>query len=102
MPRDATQPAREEAKAQHAAPLRQFAAYFPHAYVIDLNAHAPVYDEAFHRQFFLGGHMNPAGYLFTARLFASYIDYIIRHNMADFAQIGLIGTPHYREELDQR
>ena len=46
--------------------------------------------------------MNPAGYLFTARLFASYIDYIIRHNMADFAQIGLIGTPHYREELDQR
>lgn len=102
MPRDTTQPEREEAKAQHAALLRQFAAYFPHAYVIDLNAHAPVYDEAFHRQFFLGGHMNPAGYLFTARLFASYIDYIIRHNMADFAQIGLIGTPHYREELDQR
>ena len=101
MPRDATQPEREEAKAQHAALLRQFAAYFPHAYVIDLNAHAPVYDEAFHRQFFLGGHMNPAGYLFTARLFASYIDYIIRHNMADFAQIGLIGTPHYREELDK-
>ena len=43
-----------------------------------------------------------AVYLFTARLFASYTDYIIRHNMADFAQIGLIGTPHYREELDQR
>jgi len=29
---------------------------------------------------------------------ASYIDYIIRHNMTDFAQVGIIGTEHqYRE-----
>ena len=46
--------------------------------------------------------MNPAGYLFTAQLIASYMDYIIRHNMSGFAQAGLIGTPHYREESGQR
>ena len=102
MPRDSTEPEREDARAQHAALLRQFAAHFLHAYAIDLNTYAPDYGAAFHRQFYLRGHMNPAGYLFTAQLIASYMDYIIRHNMSGFAQAGLIGTPHYREESGQR
>ena len=33
------------------------------------------------------------GYLFTARMIVSYVDYIIRHNMEDFKQVGFIGTP---------
>jgi len=32
------------------------------------------------------------GYLLTATMTLSYIDYIIRHNMDDFKQIGFIGT----------
>ena len=41
--------------------------------------------------------MNPMGYMLTAKLVASYIDYIIRHNMSDFSNVGLIGT-----DLDPR
>ena len=73
-------------------PDLDFAAYFDNSYVLDLRAYAPVYDAEFRRQFFLGGHMSPAGYVFTAKLFLSYIDYIIRHNMGDFKQVGFIGT----------
>ncbi len=36
--------------------------------------------------------MNPMGYLFTAKIVGSYIDYIIRHNMNDFFDVGFIGT----------
>ena len=36
--------------------------------------------------------MSATGYLLTARMFASYIDYIIRHNPEDFTQIGFVGT----------
>ena len=59
----------------HRKLLYDFAAYFDNAYVIDLWQYAPVYDAAFRRQFFLGGHMSPAGYAFTAKMFLSYIDY---------------------------
>jgi hypothetical protein len=37
--------------------------------------------------------MNPAGYLLTARMIESYMDYIIRHNAEDFAEVGFIGLP---------
>ena len=33
------------------------------------------------------------GYLFTARMVVSYVDYIIRHDMEAFKQVGFIGTP---------
>ena len=72
--------------------LHAMAARFENTYVLDLRAHAPVYDKAFHENFFLGGHMNAAGYLLTAKLVIGYIDYIIRHNMEDFSQVGFIGT----------
>ena len=32
------------------------------------------------------------GYLLTARMVETYIDWIIRHNMKDFAQVGFWGT----------
>lgn len=66
---------------------------FEYTYVIDLREYSPVHDEEFFRNFMLGGHMNPSGYLLTAKMIMSYIDYIIRNNPEDFTQAGFIGTP---------
>ena len=44
--------------------------------------------------------MNPAGYKFTATIIASYIDYIIRSDFNAFKQVGFIGTPYYKKELE--
>lgn len=68
------------------------AEHFDNTYLLDLHRYAPLYDDEFRRRFYLGGHMNPAGYLLTAKMIAAYIDYIIRHNPEDFAQVGFIGT----------
>ena len=77
--------------------LCDFAKIFPNTYVLDLFRYAPVYGAEFKKMFFNGGHMNPMGYAFTARVMASYVDWIIRKNPADFSEVGFIGTPyHYR------
>ena len=70
--------------------IRELADYFDNTYVIDLEKYAPVYDEEFMRNFFLEGHMNPAGYLLTGKMISSYIDWIIRNNPEDFYRVGLI------------
>ena len=75
--------------------LYEIAKLFDNTYVIDLYTYAPVYDGEFRKNFFLAGHMNPCGYKLTARMIMAYIDYIVRHNMQDFKQIGFIGTPFY-------
>lgn len=72
--------------------LYSFEKSFENSYVIDLYKYGPVYDEKFREKFFLYGHMNPSGYIFTARLIDSYIDYIVRHNPDDFRNCGFIGT----------
>lgn len=72
--------------------LYDLASHFENAYVIDLFRYGPRYDDELHRYFWLYGHMNVQGYLFTARLIDSYIDYIIRHNPEDFRQVPYIGT----------
>lgn len=75
----------------HAKLLYELAEFFDYTYVLDLYRYAPVYDAEFKKNFYLGGHMNPMGYMLTAKMTMSYIDYIIRHNMEDFAQVGFIG-----------
>ncbi len=72
--------------------LYQLAEKFDNSYVIDLYKYGPVYDEEFKKQYFYHSHMSPAGYLLTAKLVDSYIDYIIRHNADDFKTVGFIGT----------
>lgn len=72
--------------------LYKLAAMFDNTYVIDLFQHGPVYDERFREQYFLYGHMTPSGYIFTAKLIDSYIDYIVRKNPEDFKHIGLVGS----------
>ena len=58
------------------------------------------YDDEFKRKFFLEGHMNPAGYRFTAIMIASYIDYIIRSDFKAFSQVGFIGCKEYKKSLE--
>lgn len=76
----------------HRKLLYDMADFFDNCYVIDLRAYAPVYDETFKKNFYLRGHMNPMGYLFTARMVVSYIDYIIRHNFDAFRKLGFVGS----------
>ena len=78
--------------ADQAAAMYALAEHFENAYVLDLHRYGPAFDEAYHKRFYLRGHMNASGYLFYARLIDSYIDYIIRHNPADFREVALIGT----------
>ncbi len=72
--------------------LYDMADYFDNAYVIDLFQYGPTYDEKFKEHFYLYTHLNPSGYLLTAQLVDSYIDYIIRHNPDDFKNVGLINS----------
>lgn len=72
---------------------------FENTYVIDFYKYAPVYDEEFKKNFYLYGHMNPMGYILTAKMIASYIDYIIRKEPSRFSQIALIGTEYYDKNL---
>ena len=85
-------PGKAELADAHAARLHELAAYFENVYVIDLRAYAPAHDEDFTRMFYLHGHMNPMGYRFTAEMFCSYIDYIIRHDPKSFANVGFVGN----------
>lgn len=78
---------------KHREVLYQLAERFPNTYVLDFRKYAPVYDEEFKKKFYCGGHMNACGYVLTAKMATSYIDYIIRHNMTKFKQVGFIGTP---------
>lgn len=76
---------------EHAALLHEIAKVFDFTYVMDMAKYAPVQDAQYRRNFYLGGHLNAAGYLLTSRMVAAYMDYIIRNNPEDFAQVGFIG-----------
>lgn len=76
--------------------LYDLAKLFEYTYVIDLEQYGPVYDADFKAKFYLGGHLNAAGYTLTANMIESYIDYIVRHHFEDFLQTGFIGKDvHY-------
>ncbi len=92
MPRSDDSERNIKIKEEHIALLYKIAESFPNTYVIDLNKYAPVYDEEFKKQFYLLGHMNPMGYILTAKMTASYIDYIIRHNAEDFKEVGYVAV----------
>ncbi len=82
--------------AEHTKLLKELANLFDYTYVLDLCKYGTDYDSPeFRKAFFLGGHMNPMGYKFMAKVIMSYIDYIIRANPEDFAQVGFIGTDFF-------
>lgn len=64
--------------------VRQLPNLFDNTYVIDLYKYAPVYDDEFRSKYYSYGHMNAAGYQYTAYMFATYIDWIIRNNPSKF------------------
>ena len=72
--------------------LYDLAKYFDNSYVIDLLEYGPLYDESFRKKYFLYGHMNPSGYILTAQIIDSYIDYIVRHDPESFKNVGFINT----------
>ena len=83
----------------HRKALFEMAEYFDNTYVLDFFTYGPDYDEEFRKKFYMGGHLNPMGYVLTAHMVAAYIDYIIRHNFEDFKEVGFIGTDlNYTEE----
>lgn len=92
MPRGDEDDGKQELRRAHRELLYAFAEKYDNTYVLDFFEYAPRYDAEFKRKFYMRGHMNPAGYLLTAKMTAAYIDYIIRHNMRDFREVGFIGT----------
>lgn len=76
----------------HSKLIYDMAEHFDNTYVIDLRKYGEEYDDKFKENFFLNGHMTPTGYLYTAKIISSYIDYIIRKNPKDFKTVGLINT----------
>ncbi|MBR5515851.1 MAG: SGNH/GDSL hydrolase family protein [Clostridia bacterium] len=77
---------------EHRKLLYELAELFDNCYVIDLYEFGPVHDDKFCENYFMYGHMNPMGYLFTAKIIDSYIDYIVRTNPNDFKTAGFINT----------
>ena len=92
MPNEGEKDGNLEIKKKHLSLLNAFAEKYDNTYVLDLFNYAPEYNAQFKEKFYLRGHMNPQGYLLTAKMTAAYIDYIIRHNMRDFKETGFIGT----------
>lgn len=100
IPRDSeivANPARDEYNEKHAEFLRSLDKYFKNVYVLDFRAYAPDYDKEFEKKYYMGGHLNAMGYVLTARMVESYIDYIIRANYEDFKQVPFIGTAFSNE-----
>ncbi len=99
MPRENN--AEDSIRAAHAELLHRIAALYPHTFVLDFYRYAPVYDAEFKKKFFMYGHMNPAGYVLTARMTEAYLDHLILQYPDEFDQVGLIGTPDYDTRLDK-
>lgn len=82
-------------KEKHSLILHDFANKYQNSYVIDLFKYAPKHDKEFKKCMYMGGHLNPMGYIYTANQIASYIDYIIRSNPEKFKEVPFIGTEIY-------
>ncbi len=85
---------RDEKRKAHRDLLEALTNVFDRTYLIDLFTYAPEYNAEFRKKYFLG-HMTATGYILSARMIESYIDYIIRKYPEDFKQVGFIGTDLY-------
>ena len=85
-------------KKRHCEILRELAEKFEGVYVMDIYTYGPILDARFRENYNLNGHLSPTGYIFLAKMFTSYIDYIVRHNMSDFRYVGLTGYDYVTPE----
>lgn len=74
--------------------IRNMTTKFSNIYIIDVYNYAPLYGAAFRAKYFMGGHMNAAGYQYMANMLMTYIDWIVRKYPADFAQEAFVGTSY--------
>lgn len=75
------------------AVIRGLAGIFNNVFILDLWNYAPDYlDKQFNSMYFNGNHMNAMGYQWTAYLFCSYIDWIVRKNPLLFDNQQFVGT----------
>ncbi|MBR4757162.1 MAG: SGNH/GDSL hydrolase family protein [Bacteroidales bacterium] len=80
-----------KAKEPYNAQIRRMTELFDNVYLIDLEKYAPeIVSKEFMSRYFVMGHMNAAGYQWTAWVFMTYIDWIIDHNMKDFADVAFV------------
>ncbi len=77
--------------------LENMTKVFDNTYLLDMWTYAPLQDAEYRSRFYLG-HLTPTGYIITARMIESYIDYIIRHNLGEFKQVAFIGTDLHNDE----
>ena len=91
MMRHDEDPIRDEKRRKHAEALYELARFFDNSYVIDLYQYGPCYDAQYERTCCLYGHLNAMGYILTANMVDSYIDYIIRKHPDDFRRVPFIG-----------
>ena len=72
---------------------------FNGVYLIDLYKYAPdfYYEPNFHNTYFHPSHMTALGYQWIAWTICTYIDWIIRNNMHDFANQQFVGTQYWHD-----
>lgn len=92
LPKSSARENMGEIEEKMTALLYDLADHFDNTYVIDLYHNGEDYDQEFKEKYFLNGHMNPMGYMYTAEIIDSYIDYIIRQNPEEFKYVGLINS----------
>lgn len=63
---------------------------FGNVYLIDLYRYAPVYNDEFRAKYFLYGHLSAAGYLYTAYMLLTYIDWIVTNKPEEFKDVPFI------------
>lgn len=69
--------------------LYKLSRLFDNCYVIDLYNKMPKYTEELNAKYFMNGHLNPLGYVYTADIVDHLIDEIIESNPKDFELIGV-------------
>lgn len=72
--------------------IRKMPDIFDRVFLIDRWTYCPKYTGDFRKNYYMNGHLNPAGYQWEAYMFATYIDWIIRKNYDKFIDCALIGT----------
>ena len=76
---------------EYNAVIRQMETVFSNVYTIDLYTYAPINDSEFRDRYYNGGHNNAAGYLYSSWIMMTYVDWIVRQDFRDFAEVALIG-----------
>ena len=78
-------------KPEFSEQIRKMPEMFDYVYLIDLEKYGPDFsDPEMKAKYFVGGHMNAAGYQLMAWIFMTYINHIVENNLKDFADIALV------------